>query len=141
MLSIVKRHRVAFVGFVLVLGVLVVSATFFTASHAAAPTKTWNISGQGVSTSGTVVFYNRSVQITGTLSDPGSCTTIVTIPEINGLAQAYTSRSVCNGTTSFKYTLSQNVPGGAQLVRVIVEKFLDNTGNNVAIIGDINLTR
>ncbi|HEY7420336.1 MAG TPA: hypothetical protein VH593_34475 [Ktedonobacteraceae bacterium] len=141
MLSIVKKHSAAFVGLVLVLGVLVVSATIFTASHAAAPTKTWKIAGQGVSSSGTIVFYNRSVQITGTISDPGSCATVVTIPEINNLAQPYTSRNVCNGTISFKYTLSQNVAGGAQLVRVIVEKFLDNTGNNVAIISDINLPR
>ena len=141
MLSIVKKHSAAFVGLVLVLGVLVVSATIFTASYAASPTKTWNISGQGVSSSGTVVFYNRSVQITGTISDPGGCATVVTIPEINNLAQTYTSRNVCNGTISFKYTLSQNVAGGAQLVRVIVEKFLDNTGNNVSIISDTNLLR
>jgi hypothetical protein len=122
MLSIVKKHTPACVGLFLVVAILVVSATFFTASHAAAPTKAWNIAGQGVSSSGTVIFNNRSVQIGGKVSASKGCATIFFAPETSKVALSSDSRTVCNGTRSFGFTLPANVRGGASLVFVDLGK-------------------
>lgn len=145
MLSIVKKHTVAFVGLLLIVGIFVVSATFFTASHAAAPTKSWNLTPNpltgtsGASSSGTVIFNNRSVQIGGKVSASKGCSTIffavsAGAPPPNGTILSAGSRTVCNGTRSFGFTLPADIRGGASFVNVELFK-----GNNYA--NSVVLTR
>lgn len=142
MLSIVKKHIPAFVGLFLVVAILVVSATFFTASHAAAPTKTWSIGGRtvGGSTSGKAVFNNRSVEVSGKVTSfakaagAGSCDTVTFIAKAGGRELSSGSQTVCRTSRSFAFPLPANVRGGASVVQVI----LSSGGIS---LGSVNLAR
>jgi hypothetical protein len=147
MLSIVKKHISAFVGLFLIVVILVVSATFFTTSHAAAATKTWKLTNPRdpitgkvigavrVSTSGTLIFNNRSVLVGGKISASGGCGRVQFVANgANG--ETFVGnivRDVCNGTRSFGFTLPANVPGGARDVSVEISSSKDGALNIVDI--------